>query len=307
MSDFIVTTDSGADLPIALMKEHDIVPYLMQYELDGKLYTDTMDPGDCHTFYEAMRKGAVPHTSQITTEQFIDFFAPLLEQHKPLIHISLGSRVSGTFHNAELARDELLKDFPDAKMYIIDSTLCSTGYGVLCLKADQLRKEGKTAEETVQWIERYKINMQPWYTTDELKYLRRSGRCSRVSAAIGGMLHICPILNLDSEGHLIVQERVRGLNPTIKRLHKIIASELSDPDPSIADLVNPANQTLYVCHSDVEEKARAFGEGIQKEFGFKDVYYAYIGTIIGANCGPGLMAAFFFGNPRDMKGYTPQK
>ena len=101
-------------------------------------------------------------------------------------------------------------------------------------------------------------------------------------------LNIWPILNLDLDGHLIVQAKERGKKKTIERIHKII-SELC---------VDPEDQTLYICHSDIAEEAEQFGEDIKKEFGFRDVFYTYIGTTIGSNCGPGLMAAFFVGKKR---------
>lgn len=295
---FIITTDSGCDFPIQMMQEHNVIPFIMDYDIEGTMYADTMKPEDMHEFYEKMRAGAAPHTSQINMQQFMDFWRPLLEEGKPIIHISLGSGVSGTYRNGTMAALELKEEFPDSKILVVDSTLCSTGYGMLCLKADEMRKEGKSADETFEWLNAHKIEINTWYTTDELKYLRRSGRCSRASAAIGTMLKICPILNLDSEGHLIVQERVRGLNPTIARIHKIIGETL-DGSPT-----KPEDQTLYICHSDILEQAKEFGEALKEEFGFKDTYYTYIGPTIGSHCGPGLMAAFYFGKPRDMKGYT---
>ena len=291
---FIVTTDSGCDLPRALLAERGIIPCMMNYTMDGELCTDTMEHSDCHVFYDKMRAGSSPKTSQFNPSQFEEFWRPLLEQGLPIVHICLGSGVSGTFNNGVMAARTLEEEVPGSRIYVLDSTLCSTGYGMLALEAARMRDEGLSAEECMAWLEENKVRVNTWYTTDELKYLRRSGRCSRASAAIGTMLQICPILNLDLEGHLIVQERVRKLGPTIQRIHEIIGTLVEDAE----------NQTLMICHSDVEEKARKFGEEIREKFGFRDVYYTYIGATIGANCGPGLMAAFFFGKPRTMKGYA---
>lgn len=299
---FIITTDSGADLPMTLLKEHNVVPFIMEYEIDGEKFADTMRWEDLHEFYNKMRDGATPRTSQVNMLQFADFWRPFLQAgNNAIVHISLGSGVSGTFRNGCLAAEELKEEFPDAEIHVVDSTLCSTGYGILCLKAAEMRDAGKTAAECADWLNAHKIEMNTWYTTDELKYLRRSGRCSRASAAIGTALKICPILNLDSEGHLIVQERVRGLKATLARIHKIIGETL-DGSPTPA-----SEQTLYICHSDIPEAAEKFGIALKEEFGFKDIYYTYIGSIIGSNCGPGLMAAFYFGKPRDMKGYTTEE
>ncbi len=293
---FIVTTDSGCDLPLSLLQERDITPIMFVYTLDGVDHRDTME--NYHEFYECMRAGQIAKTSQINPYEYEDFWRPMLEKGEPIVHIALGSGVSSTYSNGLLAAESLMEEIPGSKIYVVDSTLCSTGYGMLALRAAEMRDAGVDAEECVAWLNEHKINVNTWYTTDELLYLRRSGRCSRASAIIGTALNICPILNLDSEGHLIVQERVRGLKKTIARIHEIIGSTL---DESVSE------QTLYICHSDIEEKAKEFGESLKEEFGFKDTYYTYIGTIIGSNCGPGLMAAFYFGKPRTMKGYTTEK
>lgn len=294
MSKFIVATDSGCDLPLHILEQNDIAPLGLRYEVNGETVTDTMRHEDCHEFYEKMRTGAIPKTSQINMIQYMDFWRPLLETGEPIIHIALGSGVFGTYHNGCLAAAVMKEEKPEAEIYIVDSTLCSVGYGMLAIKAAQMRDAGFSVSETIKWLEKNKSTVNTWYTTDELKYLYRSGRVSKLGAMVGTALNICPILNLDYEGHLIVQERVRGLKSTIKRIHAIISDLVLDAD----------KQTLYNCHSDIPEKAKKFGDEIKEMFGFKDVYYTYIGPTIGAHCGPGLMAAFFYGKDRTMKGYV---
>jgi DegV family protein with EDD domain len=293
MGSYIVCTDSGCDLSIHVLEEHGIIPIHLKYEIDGVEYTDSMLPEDCHIFYEQMRAGAVPKTSQLNIVDFMDFWRPLLAENKPIVHISLGSGVSGTWRNGCLAAGELKQEFPAAEIHVVDSTLCSVGYGMLALKAAQLRDEGATAEECVAWLEANKAAMNTWYTTDELKYLYRSGRVSRAGMIVGTALSICPILNLDKEGHLLVQEKVRGLKKTVRRIHEIVGERVLDA----------AGQTAYICHSDIPEQAREFGEGLKTEFGFGEMKYTNIGPTIGSNCGPGLMAVFFWGRDRDMTGY----
>lgn len=293
---FIVTTDSGCDLPLQLLQERNILPLMLHYTMNGVVETDTMLHEDCRSFYGFMRSGAIPRTSQINPQEFLDFWQPLLAHKLPIVHISLGSGVSGTWSNGVAAAEQLMQENADCKIHVIDSTLCSTGYGMLALKAADMRDADQSAEACVEWLESNKIKVNTWYTTDELLYLRRSGRCSRASAIVGTALSICPILNLDAEGHLIVQERVRGLNKTVRRITDIIKDTV----------VDASEQTLYVCHSDILEQAQRFGEGLKTQLGFKDVYYTYIGTTIGSNCGPGLMAAFYFGKPRTMKKTTTE-
>lgn len=296
MKKFIVCTDSGCDLPLHVLQENDIHPLKLIYEVNGEVVTDSMLHEDCHQFYEDMRAGAAPKTSLVNMVRFMDFWRPLLEQKLPIIHISLGSGVSGTFNNGVMAIEALKEEFPDSEIHIIDSTLCSVGYGMLSLQAAKMRDEGAEVQEAIDWLEANKGRINTWYTTDELKYLYRSGRVSKFGAMFGTALNICPILNLDLEGHLIVQERVRGFKSTLKRITAIVEETVEDPQ----------DQVLYFCHSDVPERAKAYGDELKEKFGFKDVYYTYIGPTIGANCGPGLIAPFYFGKLRNMKGYVKE-
>ena len=183
---FVVSTDSGCDLDISILNENKIYAFPLQYELNGEIITDTMIQEDCHKFYDGMRNGDAPKTSQINPYQFVEYFKPIAQENNnlPIIHISLGSGVSGTFNNGCQAADMIKDENPDADIRMVDSTLCSVGYGMLALEAARLRDEGKSAEECVAWLEEHKGNMNTWYTTDELKYLYRSGRVSKLGAII---------------------------------------------------------------------------------------------------------------------------
>lgn len=296
MKKFIVSTDSGCDLPFSVLEDREIFPLRIKYEIDDEVIEDTMLHSDCKKFYDKMRQGSVPKTSQLNMVDFAEFWKKLAAKGLPIVHICLGSGISGTYANG-LAAVKILKDeVPDAKIFLVDSTLASVGYGMLALKAAEMRDGGSTPEECVRWLDGNKGRINTYYTTSDLTYLYRSGRVSRAGMMVAHALNINPILNLDLEGHLLVQEKIRGKKPTIKRIHEIIGELAEDPQ----------DQVLYVCHSDIPEEAKVFGEDIKNEFGFKDVYYTYIGTTIGSNCGPGLMAAFFYGKMRTMKGYKGQ-
>lgn len=289
MDRFQLTTDSGCDLPMSLCREKRIIPLQLHYEIDGVDYTDTMEPEACRRFYDQMRAGKVPHTSQITPAQYLEFWKKCLaESDLPIVHISLGSGISGTYANGLLARELLKETHPDAEILVVDSTLASVGYGMLALNATNLRAQGKSPADCVAWLEAHKAKINTYYTTGDLTYLYRSGRVSRTGMVIAHALNIWPILNLDVEGHLIVCEKERGKKHTFRRIHKIIAELCSHPE----------EQTLFICHSDIYEDAKAFGDEIRDKFGFRDVYYTYIGCTIGTHAGPGLMAAFFYGKER---------
>lgn len=292
---FIVCTDSGCDLKVEDCEQYEIFAMPLKYELNGVEHTDTMRNEDCHIFYEGMRAGDAPKTSQANTVQFTEFWTPLLEKYDlPIVHIALGSAISGTYNSGVMAAEAIKESFPDAEIYMVDSTLASIGYGILAQYAADMRDNGATPQECVAWLEENKPRMHAYYTTDDLKYLYRSGRVSKTSAMLANALNICPILNLDLAGHLLVQDKVRGTKKAIKKIHEYVAE----------NVINAEEQVTYVCHSDIEERAHKFGEDLKAEFGFKEIKYTYIGPTIGANCGPQLMAIFFLGKPRTMKGYN---
>lgn len=288
MKQFIISTDSGCDLSGSFCKELDVVCLPMEYEMDNQRFHETMEPADLQSFYDKMAAGAVVHTSSINIADYLRFFEPLLQQHLPIVHIALGSGVSGSYHNALLARDELLAAHPDMELYIVDSLGASVVYGMQVIRAAQLRSEGSSAKQCAEDLLEYRHHISPYYTTGDLEYLYRGGRVSRGGMIIAKTLNIWPILNLSAEGELKVIDKARGRKKAYEKICAHISEFVEDPQ----------SQTLYVCHSNVPEQAKEFAEAIQKQFGFRDIFYTYIGATIGAHTGPGLVSAFFYGKKR---------
>lgn len=288
MEKFIVTTDSGCDLSGEYCESMGIVPLKMCWTAGEENITDTMVPTELKAFYDGMRSGTEPKTSQVTPYQYIEFWTPLLERKLPIVHIALGSAISGTYANGVKAAEMMREEHPDCVIHVVDSTLASVGYGMLAINAAKMRDEGFTPEQCVAELERTKASVNTIYTTGDLTYLYRSGRVSRTGMVVAHALNIWPILRLNIEGTLLVTAKERGKKHTLDRINKIIEEAVLEPE----------KQTLYICHSDIPEEAREFGESLKDLFGFKDVFYTYIGTTIGSNCGPGLMAAFFTGKDR---------
>ena len=288
MANFVVATDSGCDLPVTFTREKGIEIIPLYYVLDGEEYEDKMDGEGYAAFYDKMRGGAVPKTGQINQVRFEEFFLALREKYGglPVVYISLGGELSGTICNARAAAEKLNGD--KGVIYAIDSTQCSAGYGLLAVTAARLRDEGMSAKEAAEYIERNKSRLNALCSTDDLSYLRRSGRCSLAAAVIGGIFKICPVLTLDKKGALGVRKRVRGYQNAVKEMFALVRSTVE----------NAAEQTLFISHSDAKERAEEFGEALKKEVGFKDVFYAEIGTVIGSHCGPGVVAAFYYGKER---------
>lgn len=290
MAKFFITTDSGCDLPADVCKERGIYAYKMKYSIGDQEYEDNMSPEGSVSFYNMMREGAVPRTSQMTPYEFVSFWSQLYEEIRlPIVHIAMGSGISGTYANSLIAQKLFMEEHPGAQVFVIDSTLASIGYGMLCLWAADMRDAGETAEACVERLNERKLYINTYYTTDDLQYLQRSGRLSKVGAVVASALHINPILNLDKDGHLVVRERIRGRKKALHRIYDIV-QEL---------VVNPTEQIVYICHSDCKpEEVEMFKNNLIERIGFKGSFISHIGPTIGSHSGPGLIADFFVGKAR---------
>lgn len=286
---YIISTDSGCDLSIELCKEKGIIPLFMNYIDNGEPVVDTMEQADIVKFYKKMEEEAKMYkTSAVNIQEAYDFLKDLTKYNKPIIHISLGSGISGTYSNFVTAKEMLDEKYPGNEIYLIDSTSASLGYGILVLEACKMRDEGKSIKEVVEYIESVKRGINPYFTTNTLTYLARGGRVTKIASIFGNVLSIKPILRLDYAGHLLVHAKGHGKNNTYKKMIEAIKEQVE----------NPEDQTLYVSHSNAIESAVEFAEKVKKELGFKDIFYSYIGSIIGSHTGPGLIAVFFHGKNR---------
>lgn len=287
MNDYIISTDSGSDLSESLYKEHNIVPIMMEYEIDGEVFQDTPDDKSIKEFYNKMREGAAPKTSQINSRRMAAFFEQFAKEGKNIMHIALSSGISGTCQSARIAAEEISEKY-NVKITVIDSLAASLGNGMMCIMASDNRKNGMDFEKNCQFINDIRQKLNIYFTTNTLTYLHRGGRVSKTSAVLGHMLGINPILTVSKEGKLTVCDKVRGEKNTFANIRKKIASNVIDPQ----------NQTLYISNSDCYERAKTVGEQIKEEFGFKDLVITNIGTIIGAHTGPELISIFYLGKPR---------
>lgn len=288
MAEYIICTDTGSDLNDALYREYDIVPLKMEYEVDGITYEDDYSDEALKKFYQNMREGAVPKTSQVNAARYAEFFEGLLGKSKTIIYIGLSSGISGSYNNSLIAAKEVMEKHNDAKIYCVDTLGACLMGGMLSISASDNRKNGMSAEENVAWLNDKRHYINVYYTTPDLTYLQRGGRVSKTSAVVAHMLGINPILTVTPEGKLISCDKVRGEKQTIAKIQKNIEESIIDP----------ANTTLYIAHSDCYDRAAGIVEKYKAEIGFGNVVLTNIGSIIGAHTGPGLVALFWYGKER---------
>lgn len=283
-----ITADSGCDLSLEKCTERGVIPYKMPFTMDGKPMIDGMTEESFREFYDLMRAGGIARTSQINPGEFTEFWRPLAEAGKNVLHISLAAAISGSCDNARSAAAMLMEEYPGWTCRVVDSANASAGFGLVVLRAADNRDKGMELEANARELESIIHNVNSIFTTNDLTYLYRGGRVSKTAAAFGTALNIVPIMHLDYEGHLEVWQKVRGDKQCFKKVLK-----------DIKELVeNAGEQTLIVSEADAPEKAREYGAALVAECGFRDVFYTHIGPIIGAHTGPGLISVFFVGKER---------
>lgn len=240
-----------------------------------------------------MENGAETKTSQVSVEAYIAHFESMLKQDKDILHVTLSSGLTGTYNSACIAREELAHRYPNHKIYIVDSLGASSGYGLIMETLADMRDTGKTIDELYEWVEENKLRMHHWFFSTDLSFYVRGGRISKVAGLVGTMLNICPLLNMDKEGHLAPREKIRGKKAVIKRI--VEEMELH------AENGISYNGKCFICHSLCIEDAKTVAAMVEEKFpeltGKVEIFP--IGTTIGSHTGPGTMALFFWGDKRN--------
>ena len=293
MENMVLSCCSTADLTLEHFKERNISFVCFHYFMDGVEYKD-----DCgqsihfEEFYERMANGAETKTSQINADEFIEYFTPFLKEGKDILHVCLSSGISGVVNSANIAAEELRQEFPDRKIYIVDSYGASSGYGLFMDKLADLRDSGMNIDDMNQWALEHRLNLNHWFFSTDLTFFIKGGRISKVSGWFGTALHICPLLNVNNEGKLIPRFKIRGKKLVIKEIVKKMVE--------CADNGVDYNGKCYISHSGCYEDARAVADLVEATFpkldGKVEIYS--IGTTIGSHTGPGTVALFFWGKTR---------
>ncbi|MFS1515664.1 DegV family protein [Bacillus sp. SCS-151] len=275
-----IIADSGSDLPLDFYRNSnvDLVPLCVN--VDGTEYEDLLSIKPKQV-YDAMRQGKIAKTSQAKPSELRKLFLNLAKQQKSSIYIAFSSELSGTYQTAMLMREQVLEEYPNFELTIIDSKCASLGYGLIVEKAVELSKT-LAYQDLIEAIQFHCKHMEHIFTVDNLEYLARGGRVSRTSAFVGGLLNIKPLLHVE-DGKLIPLEKIRGNKKVIKRMIDLMRERG----------VDLSTQTIGISHGDNEEGALLLQEKIKDEFGCDQFLINTIGCAIGAHAGPGTLALFF--------------
>ena len=289
MTDYIIMTDSSADLPKEYLKDHGVKCISLKYTIDGVVY-DNDDDKAASTFYEKVRNKSMPTTSQVNPDEAKEGLLEGIKICKNILFIAFSSGLSGTCNSFFVAAKEIMDEMPDVNITIVDSLAASLGQGLLVYKAVCMKETGATMEEVTKWLEDNKLNIVHAFTVDDLDHLYRGGRLSKTAAVVGGMINLKPVLHVNDEGKLVNMFNMRGRK---KSLHALV-----DYMEKTMGSYRDKNDIVFISHADNEEDAGYVADEVKKRFGITNFMINQIGPTIGSHTGPDVIALFFMGEHR---------
>jgi len=290
---FTVFTDGCSNLPEAILRDLQIRVLPCSYTLDDVpgVYDGHFDNFDFHEYYNKLRAGSVLKTSLLNTQLFLDHFRPELKKGRDVVYVGMSSGISGTLQSAKIAAQELAEEFPQRTVQVVDSLGAGFGPGLLACRAADLGSEGKHAEEAADILRRETDHLLQFFTVDDLSFLRRTGRISAATYALGTVLNIKPLLWGDETGHIVAYEKHRGRKRVIEAIVRLYRERAIDPQ----------HQRVAISHGDCPEDARLLADMVCSICKPKELIICPHEPFTGSHVGPGMLALFFFGKKRTEK------
>ena len=287
---FILFSDSGCNLPQRKLRELDIRVIRFTYEMDGEtiLCPESPDGFDGQTFYQRLKNGAETKTSLLNVDDFLSAFRPWVESGQDVLYVGLSSGVSGTYQSSVLAARELMAEFPERHIQCVDSKGAGLGTGILTCRAADYRSEGLDVNQAAERLRQDAENLCEFFTVDDLMFLKRTGRVSGITATLGSMLQIKPMLRGDEEGKIVVCGKIRGRKRAIADLAEKYAKRV----------VDAGAQRVAISHGNCLEEARLLAEKVKEIARPKELILSIHEPLTGTHVGPGMLALFFFGEGR---------
>lgn len=290
MSKFIILTDSTTDLPEHIAQELKLHVMPLKFNLDGKEYMNYLDNRelDPTEFFEKLKNGAKPTTSQVNPEEYVETLTPILKSGQDVLILAFSSALSGTFNSARIAAEELRETFKDRKIMLLDTKAASLGEGLIVyLTAKESMDKKLSIEETYEFASKLAPTVAHWFTVDDISHLVRGGRVSKVAGFIATVANIKPILHVSDEGKLISRHKAIGRKRAVKGLFE-----------EMQKTAKPGKQTVFISHANALEDANKLAEMIKEHFDVELLLINTLGPVIGAHAGHGTLALFFIGQNR---------
>lgn len=287
---FAIFTDGCSNLPGDLLRKLDIRVMSCTYRMGEQsiTYSGDIDHFNAKEHYDLLRRGEVITTSLTNADTFARAFRPALEAGLDVVYVGISSGISGTYQAASIAAEELREVFPQRTIRTVDSMGAGLGTGLLTCRGADYRNAGMTADQAADLLDEDVKGLCEFFTVDSLHYLRRSGRISAATAAIGTMLNIKPLLRGDEEGHIVSCGKYRGRKKAVEAILQ-----------KYADLaVEPQNGRVAITHGDCPEEASALAAQVRAIAEPKELIVCPHEPFTGSHVGPGMLALFFFGSHR---------
>ena len=281
-----IITDSCCDLTEAQLQQLQVTCANLTVLYKGENHRNFSDPTAVKAFYDELREGVTATTAAANPDDWASLMLPALKEGRDVLVIAFSSGLSTTYQSAVIAAKDLQEEYPDRTINVVDSLCAALGQGLLVYHACRKRDEGMSISELTAWLEAHKKNVCHWVTVDDLSHLKRGGRISAATALVGTMLNVKPIIHVDNDGHLINCAKVRGRKAAMEYLAKKFAETSTDFD------------TVFIGHGDCPEDAANLEAMIRAKHEIKNVTTGYVGPVIGAHTGPGVLVLFFLGSHR---------
>ncbi len=288
MNEYVIFTDSACDLAEETLAEWGVKYISLSYTFSDspRQWGNYEIPSP--EFYQKMREGGVAKTAAINTAQFEETFEEMVKDGKDVLYVGFSGGLSSTVKAAAVAAEQVMEKYPERRIVVIDTLAASAGQGLLVYLAVKAKNEGADIDGAASAVRDNMMKLAHWFTVDDLVYLKRGGRVSAVSAFVGGVLGIKPVLHVDNEGHLIAMQKVRGRKTSLKAMVQKYTETAEDPKSGV----------VYISHGDCIEDALALADMVKEEHGVDVEIITYVGPVIGAHSGPGTLALFFIAKER---------
>ena len=287
MNEFVIVSDSTVDLPKEYLQSKQVPIISLSYIMDGVTYEE-MDGLSHKEFFEKLRAGSLPTTSQINPEQAREALELFAKEGKDILYIGFSSGLSGSYNSVRMAAEDLKEEYPDINIITIDSLCACMGEGLLLYKALELKEHGMSMEEIAKWVEANKLHICHNVTVDDLNHLHRGGRISKTTAVVGSMIKIKPIIHMSDEGKLVVIGKERGRKKSLVSIVDRMEKQMQGYD----------NDIVMITHGDCIADAEFVKKQVEERFGIHNVMINGIGSVIGSHTGAGVVAVFFMGDKR---------
>lgn len=283
-------TDTDCELWWTEAEKYDINIIGMPYTLDGveRVY-DMGKNTDLKLMYDRMRAGAMPITSALNPQNYVDYFEPVFANGEDILYVHFSDRLSGTFNYMKLALDELKEKYPERKVTLFNTKSICYGAGMQALMAGKMHKEGKSDEEIIEFLEDFSKHIATTFVVDSLTHLKRGGRISATSAVVGGLLNIKPIIKITDEGTLEKYATAKGMKKAILMQIQECAEKIEKMDEYAVCILNADNNEMATFAR--EQLKERIGEDVKIE-------ELPIGPVIGAHCGPGTIGFVYYAKHR---------